>query len=79
MIVNCIGRGVDEEESPNLSSFRGLESKYNKLFGLFFDSLFCFHFRVCSPLLSLFLKCLKDYEISGFIEMNCDKFHIDLL
>ena len=23
-------------------------------------------------------KCLKDYEISGFIEMNCDKLHIDL-
>ena len=33
---------------------------------------------VCSPLLSLFLKCLKDYEISEFIEMNCDKLHIDL-
>ena len=28
--------------------------------------------------LSLFLKCLKDYEISGFIEMDCDKLHIDL-
>ena len=28
--------------------------------------------------LSLFLKRLKDYEISGFIEMNCDKLHIDL-
>ena len=28
--------------------------------------------------LSLFLKCLKDYEISEFIEMNCDKLHIDL-
>ena len=28
---------------------------------------------------SLFIKCLKDYEISGFIEMNCDKLHIDLL
>ena len=22
--------------------------------------------------------CLKDYEISVFIEMNCDKLHIDL-
>ena len=33
---------------------------------------------VYSPLLSLFLKCLKNYEISGFIEMNCDKLHIDL-
>ena len=48
----------------------------NKLFGLFFDSLFCFHFGVCSPL-SLFLKGLKDCEISGFIELNCDKLHID--
>ena len=28
--------------------------------------------------LSLFLKCLKDNEISGFIEMNCDKLHNDL-
>ena len=28
--------------------------------------------------LSLFLIYLKDYEISGFIEMNCDKLHIDL-
>ena len=28
--------------------------------------------------LSLFLKCLKDYKISGFIEMNCDRLHIDL-
>ena len=24
------------------------------------------------------IKCLKDYEISGFIEINCDKLHIDL-
>ena len=24
------------------------------------------------------LKCLKDYEISGFIEMNCNKLHINL-
>ena len=28
--------------------------------------------------LSQFLKCLKDYEISGFIEKNCNKLHIDL-
>ena len=28
--------------------------------------------------LSLFLKCLKDFEISEFIEMNYDKLHIDL-
>ena len=28
--------------------------------------------------LSLFLKCLKDYEISRFIEINFDKLHIDL-
>ena len=28
--------------------------------------------------LSLLLKCLNDYEISGFIEMNCDKLHNDL-
>ena len=42
------------------------------------STLFCFHFGVCSSLLSLFLKCLKDYEISRFIEMNCDKLHIDL-
>ena len=28
--------------------------------------------------LSLFLNFLKDYEISGFIEMNCDKLYIDL-
>ena len=33
---------------------------------------FVLHFSI------LFLKCLKNYEISGFIEMNCDKFHIDL-
>ena len=39
----------------------------HKLIGLFFTSL------------SLFLKCLKDYEISGFIEMNCNKLHIDLI
>ena len=31
-----------------------------------------------STSLSLFLKCLKDYEINGFIEMNCDKLHINL-
>ena len=31
-----------------------------------------------STSLSLFIKCLKDYEISGFIEINCDKLHIDL-
>ena len=36
-------------------------------------NLFVLHFS-----LSLFLKCLKDYEISGFIEMNYDKLHIDL-
>ena len=24
-------------------------------------------------------KCLKDYEISVFIKMNCDKLHIDLI
>ena len=28
--------------------------------------------------LSLFRKCLKNYEISGFIELNCDKLHIYL-
>ena len=28
--------------------------------------------------LYLFLKCLKGYEISGFIEMNFNKLHIDL-
>ena len=28
---------------------------------------------------SLFLKRLMDYEISRFIEMNCDKLHIDLI
>ena len=28
--------------------------------------------------LSLFLKCLKDYEISEFIKMNYNKLHIDL-
>ena len=36
---------------------------------------FVIHFSLS---LSPFLKCLKDYEISGFIEMNCDKLHIDL-
>ena len=34
---------------------------------------------VCSPLLSLSIsKMFKDYKISGFIEMNCDKLYIDL-
>ena len=79
MIVNCIGIGADEEEGPNGSRFRGLKSKCNKLFGLFLDSLSYFYFLVCSSILSFVsIKCLKDYEISGFIEMNCDKFHIDL-
>ena len=32
-----------------------------------------------STFFSLFQKCLKDYEISGFIEMNFDKLHIDLI
>ena len=31
-----------------------------------------------STSLSLFLKYLKDYKINGFIEMNCDKLHMDL-
>ena len=76
MIVNCDGIGADEEESPNCSRFRGLESSATS-------------FLVCSSTLS-FVSILefvlhsissyfKSYDHCSIIEMLFNKLHIKVL
>ena len=68
MIVNCIGIGADEEESQIHRDFEDWNQSVTSFLvcssTLSFVSIleFVLHFSI-----SLFLRCLKDYEISGFI------------
>ena len=65
-----------------------MESKCNKPFGLFLDSLFNFHFCVCSSTISfvsilefilhLIYSYFKFYDHCSIIEMIFNKLHIEV-
>ena len=58
------------------TGFRELESKYNKLFGLFFD--FFFFFSIFEFVLHSISLDFTSYDYYSIIEMIFNKLHIEV-